>query len=181
MIKKIIMTPTAKQKRLAELLVEGEKSIVEAYVEAYEQTPEQTQDRKRLSSRAYMASKSKGVLYWIQKLQEQQAVEEARLLVWDKRKASRRLLSMTNEAQATIDIVRELRDRLVNEGGTTTHQLNQMLKVSEICNKTSQTILEIVKEMNSMYGLSKPSTSLTNAIQVIIGAPEELPDDDIEY
>lgn len=180
-MQKMIFTPTDKQKKLAELLVAGEHSTVDAYVIAYEPTEEDQQDRQKIASRAYMASKSKGVLYWIQKLQEQQAVEEARILVWDKRKASRRLLEMTNEAQITIDIVRELRDRLVAEGGATSHQLNQMLKVSEICNRTSSTILEIVKEMNKMYGLSNPSVSLGNAVQIIIGGVEELPDDDIDY
>lgn len=77
--------PNAQQKRLAELLVIGDLSVVDAYAEAYKQTKEQLEDRQKLASRAYMASKSKGCLYWIEKLQQQQAVQEARILVWDKR------------------------------------------------------------------------------------------------
>ncbi len=175
-----VVVPTANQKRLAELLVEGEKTVVDAYIEAYKQTPEQCKDRAKLAARAYMASKSKGVLYWIQKLQEQQAVEEARLLVWDKRKAAKRLLSMMNEIQVNIEIVRRLRDKMLEEPGTTSKQLTQMMKVSQICNDTTRAIREIIKEMNEMYGLTQPSVNLNNAIQVIIGGAEELPDDDCD-
>lgn len=172
-----IIVPTANQKRMAECLVEGEKTTVECYIEAYRQTPEQCEDRQKLASRAYMASKSKGVLYWIQKLQERQAVEEARLLVWDKRKAAKRLLSMINEIQVNIDIVRRLRDKMLEEPGTTSQQLTQMMKVSQICNDTTRAIREIVKDMNDMYGLTQPSVNMNNAIQVIIGGVEELPED----
>ena|SRR5690606_7496293 len=172
-----VIVPTANQKRMAECLVRGDKSVVECYIEAYRPTPEECEDRQKLASRAYMASRSKGVLYWIQKLQEQQAVEEARLLVWDKRKAAKRLLSMMNEIQVNIEIVRRLRDKMLEEPGTTSHQLTQMMKVSQICNDTTRAIKEIIKEMNEMYGLTQPSVNLNNAIQVIIGGTDELPDD----
>ena len=172
-----VIVPTGNQKRLAECLVEGEKTTVDCYIEAYRQTPEQCEDRGKLASRAYMASKSKGVLYWIQKLQEQQAVEEARLLVWDKRKAAKRLLSMINEIQVNIDILRRLRDTMLDEPGTTSKQLSQMMKVSHMLNDTTRAIREIVKDMNDMYGLTQPSVNMANAIQVIIGGAEELPED----
>ena len=172
-----VIVPTGNQKRMAECLVEGEKSTVDCYIEAYRQTPEQCEDRGKLASRAYMASKSKGVLYWIQKLQEQQAVEEARLLVWDKRKAAKRLLTMINEIQVNIDIVRKLRDNMLKLPGTPSQQLSQMMKVSHMLNDTTRAIREIVKDMNDMYGLTQPSVNMTNAIQVIIGGVEELPDD----
>lgn len=175
-----VIVPTANQKRLAELLVEGERSTVDCYIEAYRQTPEQCEDRQRLASRAYMASKSKGVLYWIQKLQEQQAVEEARLLVWDKRKAAKRLLSMINEVQVNIDIVRRLRDKMLDEPGTTSKQLSQMMKVSHMLNDTTRVIRDITKDMSEMYGLTQPSVNMANAIQVIIGGAEELPNDDYD-
>ncbi len=179
MSKKVIV-PTANQKRLAECLVEGEKTTVDCYIEAYRQTPEQCEDRQKLASRAYMASKSKGVLYWIQKLQEQQAVEEARLLVWDKRKAAKRLLSMINEVQVNIDIVRRLRDKMLDEPGTTSKQLSQMMKVSHMLNDTTRVIRDITKDMSEMYGLTQPSVNMANAIQVIIGGAEELPNDDYD-
>lgn len=175
-----IVVPTGNQKRLAELLVEGEKTTVDCYIEAYRQEGKQLEDRQKLAARAYMASKSKGVLYWIQKVQEQQAVEEARLLVWDKRKASKRLLTMMNEIQVNIDIVRKLRDRMLDEPGTTSHQLSQMMKVSQVCNDTARAIREMLREMNEMYGLTQPSVNMTNAIQVIIGGAEELPEDDYD-
>ena len=77
---------TAQQRKLAQLLVEGEKPIIDCYIEAYNQTGEKLENRGNLSSRAYAASQSKGVLYQIKILQEQQAIEEARILVWDKEK-----------------------------------------------------------------------------------------------
>lgn len=175
-----VITPTANQRRLAELLVEGEKTTTECYIEAYRQTGEQLEDRQKLSSRAYMASRSKGVLYWIQKLQEQQAVEEARILVWDKRKAAKRLLGMVNEIQVNIDIVRQLRDKMLEEGGKTSHQLSQMLKVAQVCNDTTRAIREITKDMNDMYGLTQPSVNMNTAVQIIIGGAEELPEDNYE-
>lgn len=176
-----VLTPTANQKRLAELLVEGEKSTVDCYIEAYRQSGKDLDDRKKLASRAYMASRSKGVLYWIQKLQEHQAVEEARLLVWDKRKAAKRLLSMINEIQVNVEIVRKLRDNMLEEPGTTSKQLSQMMKVSHMLNDTMRAIREIIKDMNDMYGLTQPSVNMNTAVQIIIGGAEELPDDDIEY
>ena len=58
------IVPTKQQKRLAELLVAGEMTTVDAYIEAYEQTGEQLEDRQKLAARAYMASKSKGCVFW---------------------------------------------------------------------------------------------------------------------
>lgn len=55
-----------------------------------------------------------------------------------------------------------------------------MLKVAQICNDTSRAIREVLHEMNEMYGLTKPEVSLTNAIQVIIGGAEQLPEDTID-
>lgn len=171
------LNPTAQQKRMAQLLVEGNLSVVDCYIDAYKQTGDQLLDRQKLASRAYMASKSKGCMYWIQLLQEQQAVEEARILVWDKRKAAQRLLKMCHEIEVNIDITRELRDRMLDENLSTSQQLSQMLKVSQVCNDTARAIKECIQEMNSMYGLTKPEVSTASAIQVIIGSPESLPED----
>lgn len=168
---------TKRQKEMAKLLVEGGKSVVDCYVQAYEQTPEQCADKQKLASRAYMASKSKGVLEWIQKFQEQQAIEEARILVWDKRKATERLLKMCHEIEVNITITRKLRDKMLDEGLTTSQQLSQMLKVSQVCNDTARAVKECIREMNEMYGLTQPDVSLTNAVQVIIGGAESLPED----
>lgn len=171
------LVPTKQQKRMAELLVRGELSVVDCYIDAYSQTREQCTDRQKLASRAYMASKSQGVLFWIAKLQESQAVEESRLLVWDKRKASQRLLKMCHEIEVNIDITRELRDRMLRQDLTTSQQLSQMLKVAQICNDTARAIKECIREMNEMYGLTDPKVSMGNAVQIIIGGVEELPDD----
>ncbi len=169
--------PTDNQKRLAVCLVEGEKTTVDCYIEAYKQEGEQLEDRQKLAARAYAASRSKGTTYWIQKVQEQQAVEEARLLVWDKRKASKRLLGMMREIEVNIEIVRKLRDNMLEETGNTNQQLNQMMKVSHILNDTARAIREMIKDMNDMYGLTQPSVNMANAVQIIIGGAEELPDD----
>lgn len=178
--RKVPIRPTASQRRLAELLVAGDLTLVDSYIEAYSQTEEQCKDRQKLASRAYMASKSKGCLYWIERLQQEQAVEEARILVWDKRKASRRLLKMCHEIEQTIEITRQLRDKMLTENLTTSSQLTQMVKVAQICNESSRMVKECIREMNEMYGLTKPEVSLTNAVQVIIGGAEDLPEDDID-
>ena len=174
------ITPTAQQKRMAELLVEGELSVVDCYIDAYHQEGEQLVDRQKLASRAYMASKSKGCMYWIQVLQEQQAVEEARILVWDKRKAAQRLLKMCHEIEVNVEITRKLRDKMLAEDLSTAAQLSQMLKVAQVCNDTTRAIKECIQEMNQMYGLTKPEVNMTNAVQVIIGSPENLPEDTVD-
>lgn len=172
---------TKQQRELAKLLVEGDKTLIECYVEAYNQTEEQQKNRVRLSARAHSASKTAGVQHYIKMFQEQQAVEEARLLVWDKRKASKRLLQMTKEIETNIEITRKLRDKMLEDTELkTTQQLSQMMKVAQICNDTTRAIKEIMCEMNEMYGLTKPDINLTNAIQVIIGGDDTLPDDTID-
>lgn len=172
---------TAQQRKLAQLLVEGERTLIECYIDAYNQTEEKCKNRARLSARAHSASKTAGVQHYIRLFQEQQAIEEARLLVWDRRKASKRLLQMTREIEVNIEITRKLRDKMLDDGELkTTQQLSQMLKVAQICNDTSRAIREVLHEMNEMYGLTKPEVSLTNAIQVIIGGAEQLPEDTID-
>ena len=172
---------TASQKRMAELLLKGEKTITDCYIEAYNQTPEDCENKGNLYQRARNASITKGVTQYLKQLQEAEAVEEARLLVWDKRRATKRLLEMCHEIEANVKITRKLRDDMLdNPDLTTTAKLNQMLKVAQICNDTSRAIKECIQEMNQMYGLTKPEVNLTNAVQVIIGGGEELPDDTID-
>ena len=172
---------TAQQKKMAELLVEGESTITDCYIQAYKPNEKDLEDKQKIYQRAYSASLSKGVKEWVAKLQEQQAIEEARILVWDKRKATKRLLQMCHEIEVNIKITRELRDKLLNdEKITDAGKLNQMLKVAQICNDTSRAIKECIQEMNQMYGLTKPEVNLTNAVQVIIGGAEELPEDTID-
>lgn len=171
---------TKQQRTLAQLLVEGEKSLIECYIEAYEQTPDKCVNRARLAARAHSASKTAGVQHYIKVYQEQQAVEEARLLVWDKRKASKRLLQMVKEVETNIDITRKLRDRMLEESLLPSQKLTQMVKVAQICNDTTRAIKEIVREMNEMYGLTNPSTNLVAAVQVIIGSEESLPEDTVD-
>ena len=175
MPKRVVSSP--QQRRFAELLVRGEMSVVDCYIDAYAQTEEECEDRQKLASRAYMASKTKGVQAAIEAFQQAQAVEEARILVWDKRKAAQFLLKMCREIEVNIDITRKLRDKMLNEDMTVAQRLSQMLKVAQVCNETSLASKECIKEMNSMYGLSKPETSLVAAVQVIIGNEEELPED----
>lgn len=179
-LNKLNYTATKSQRRMAQLLVEGEKTIVECYIEAYEQTEEQQRDRAKLSARAYSASKTRGVRNHIKRLQELQAIEEARILVWDKRKAAKFLLNMCKDIEANVEITKQLRDQMLREGLSTSQQLSQMVKVAEICNDTTRAIREVVREMNDMYGLSKPEVSLTNAIQVIIGGVNTLPEDSVD-
>lgn len=171
---------TAQQRKLAQLLVEGERPLIDCYIEAYNQTDAMCKDKGNLSARAYAASKSKGVMHYIAKLQEQQAIEEARSLVWDKRKAAQRLLKMTREIEVNIEITRKLRDNMMGTDMNDVSKLNQMIKVSQICNDTTRAIKEILQEMNMMYGLSKPEVSLVNAVQVIIGSPDKLPEDTVD-
>ena len=85
---------------------------------------------------------------------------------------------MCHEIEVNIDITRELRDKMLNEPMKTSQQLSQMLKVAQICNDTARAIKECIREMNEMYGLTDPKVSTGNAVQIIIGGAEELPDDD---
>ena len=172
---------TAQQKKMAELLLRGEKTVTDCYIEAYNQTPEQCENKQNLYQRAYNASISKGVVTYLKTLQEAEAVEEARLLVWDKRRATKRLLEMCREIEVNVELTRKLRDKLMkDETITDVGKLNQMLKVAQICNDTSRAIKECIQEMNQMYGLTKPEVSLGNAVQVIIGGAEKLPEDTID-
>lgn len=172
---------TAQQKKMAELLLRGEKTVTDCYIEAYNQTPEQCENKQNLYQRAYNASISKGVVTYLKTLQEAEAVEEARLLVWDKRRATKRLLEMCREIEVNVELTRKLRDKLMGDDTITdVGKLNQMLKVAQICNDTSRAIKECIQEMNQMYGLTKPEVSLGNAVQVIIGGAEKLPEDTID-
>ncbi len=172
---------TAQQKKMAELLLRGEKTVTDCYIEAYNQTPEQCENKQNLYQRAYNASISKGVVTYLKTLQEAEAVEEARLLVWDKRRATKRLLEMCREIEVNVELTRKLRDKLMNDSTITdVGKLNQMLKVAQICNDTSRAIKECIQEMNQMYGLTKPEVALGNAVQVIIGGVEKLPEDTID-
>ena len=172
---------TAQQKKMAELLLRGEKTVTDCYIEAYNQTPEQCENKQNLYQRAYNASISKGVVTYLKTLQEAEAVEEARLLVWDKRRATKRLLEMCREIEVNVELTRKLRDKLMDDNSITdVSKLNQMLKVAQICNDTSRAIKECIQEMNQMYGLTKPEVALGNAVQVIIGGVEKLPEDTID-
>lgn len=174
-----LITPA--QKKMAQLMLQGEKTITECYIEAYNQTPEDCENKINLYQRARCASTSKGVTEYLKELQEHELVEEARLLTWDRRRATKRLLQMCHEIEVNINITRELRDKLMDSPELSAGiKLNQMLKVAQICNDTSRAIKECIQEMNSMYGLSKPEVNMMNAVQVIIGGAEEMPDDTID-
>jgi glutamyl/glutaminyl-tRNA synthetase len=173
--------PTIQQRKFAELLVKGEHTIVDAYVIAYQVPEEEQVDRAALSNRAYSASKGKAVAAYIQKLQEQMAVEEARMLVWDKRKSAERLMKVIHEVEVNVDITRKLRDEAVNEPSMmVSKKLDQMLKVAQIDNDTMRLVKECIQELNGMYGLTSPGVSLQNAVTVIIGSPEQMPDDEVD-
>lgn len=173
--------PSAQQRKFAELIVSGEYSIVDAYAEAYNVPAEERTDRQALSNRAYAASRTKGVETLIKKLQEQMAVEEARVLVWDKRKAAERLMKVIHEIEVNVDITRELRDKAMDDPEMhVAKKLDQMLKVSQIDNDTMRLVKECIIELNQMYGLTSPSVNMAAAIQVIIGSPEDMPEDTVD-
>lgn len=173
--------PTSQQRKFAELIVSGEYTMVDAYAEAYQVPPEQRADRATLSDRAYAASKTKGVSAYIRKLQEHMAVEEAKTLVWDKRRASVRLMKVIHEIETNVDITRELRDKAMEDPQMhIAKKLDQMVKVAQIDNDTMRLVKECILELNQMYGLTSPGVNLTAAVQVIIGGPEQLPDDTVD-
>lgn len=168
------------QRRFAELLVEGELSVVDCYIDAYHQSEEQCKDRQKLASRAYMASKTKGVVESIENFKKAQAVEEARKLVWDKQKAARFLLKQCREVEVNVEFAKKLRAELMNSGLLPIKKIESLYTISKICNETTQQIKDIIVEMNKMYGLSKPENMMVAAVQVIIGNEEELPDDTVD-
>lgn len=87
---------------------------------------------------------------------------------------------MCHEIEVNVDITRRLRDDMLEEGLSTSQKLSQMLKVAQVCNDTARAIKECIREMNDMYGLTKPGVNLTNAIQVIIGGADSLPEDIVD-
>nr|DAW41967.1 MAG TPA: hypothetical protein [Caudoviricetes sp.] len=163
---------------LARLLCNTTKSIVEAYKEIYSDTFEPGLTEYKISNRAYQVAASQGVKSAIREIQEMQAVEEARLLVWDKRKATKFLLERCNEIDANMMVIRQLRDKMLQEPHATAAQIDMMWKITNSMNDTSRTIREIIKDMNEMYGLTDPKANMQQAVQIIIGGRNpSMPDD----
>jgi hypothetical protein len=146
------------------------KSIVEAYKEVYADTLEPDCPESRLANRAYQVAASAGVKSAIEQIQKTQAVEEARLLVWDKRRATKFLLDRCNEVEANMAICRMLRDKMLEPNAYSTPAQIQMLQsITMSMNDTSRVIREIVKDMNEMYGLTDPKANMVQAVQIILG------------
>lgn len=181
------MDPQSRKRQfeLAKLLVEGSKTIPEAYQIAYKDLLEQnpTENEAQLQNRAYRAADTKGVQKYVHMLQEKAAVEEARLLVWDKRKASKYLLDRCGEVEVNMNIIRNLRNTLMGDKTITDiKKLHLMQSISLSMNDTARTMKDIAVEMNKMYGLQDPKVSIGQAVQVIIGSKaKDMPDDTLDY
>lgn len=174
-----------RQFELAKLLVEGSKTIPEAYQIAYKDLLEQnpTENDAQMVNRAYRAADTKGVQTYVKMLQEKAAIEEARLLVWDKRKASKYLLDRCGEVEVNMNIIRNLRNTLMGDKTITDiKKLQLMQSISLSMNDTARTMKDIAVEMNKMYGLQDPKVSIGQAVQVIIGSKaKDMPDDTLDY
>ena len=174
-----------RQYELAKLLVEGSKTVPEAYQIAYadllkENPPE---NEAQMTNRAYKASDTKGVQKYVKMLQEKAAIEEARMLVWDKRKASKYLLDRCGEIEVNMEIVRKLRDNLISSTDyKDSTKLTIMQSVTMSMNDTARVMKDIAVEMNKLYGLQDPKTSMGQAVQIIIGERDkDMPDDTLDF
>lgn len=174
-----------RQFELAKLLVEGSRTVPEAYQIAYKDLLEANppENEAQLTNRAYKAADTKGVQKYVQMLQEKAAVEEARLLVWDKRKASKYLLDRCGEVESNLQIIRALRDKMLeDEKLPDIAKLKLMNELSFSMNDTARVMKDVATEMNKLYGLQDPKTSMGQAVQIIIGRRDDsMPDDTLDW
>lgn len=159
-----------RQYEFAKMLVDGSKTIPEAYKIAYKDLIEEDVSEAKITNRAYAVSRSTRVQKIVTNLQEKQAVEEARLLVWDKRKASKYLLDRCGEVESNLKIIRGLRDNMLDNAELPDiAKLKLMNELSFSMNDTARVMKDVATEMNKLYGLSDPKVNLGQAIQIIIG------------
>lgn len=174
-----------RQYEFAKLLVEGSLTIPEAYKIAYKDLLEENppESENKLVNRAYTASKASGVQKQIKQMQERLAVEEARLLVWDKRKASKYLLDRCGEIESNMQIIRQLRDSMLEDKKLSDiAKLKLMNELAFSMNDTARVMKDVATEMNKLYGLQDPKTSMGQAVQIIIGRKDEnMPDDTLDW
>lgn len=174
-----------RQFELAKLMVEGSLTIPEAYRIAYKDLLEETppESEHQFTNRAYKASQTAGVQKYIKMLQEKAAVEEARLLVWDKRKASKYLLDRCGEVESNMQIIRQLRDNIIqNSNLNDVSKLKLMNELAFSMNDTARVMKDVATEMNKLYGLQDPKVNMGQAVQIIIGQRDDtMPDDTLDF
>lgn len=179
---------TEEQKEFARLILSG-KTMYDSYVQAYMngQTPERTAanyTKKQLQNRAAQMKGTKGVKALLSKGIIQQDVKAAGQVVWDRRKATDSLMKMQLRAENMLDTLEEATNSLsakYEAKGEKDFFYKTYSFGVDMLQKISDTLLKVSQELNKMYGLSTPEIVNQNAVTVIFGSTDTLPqDNDLE-
>lgn len=176
------------QREFARLILSG-LSMYDAYVRAYMNgaTPERTASnytKKQIQNRASQMKNSKGVRTLLAKGLIEQDVKDAGVAVWDRRKATNSLMKMMNKAEEMLDVLEtattSLQQKYDEKGENFSFYKVYSFGV-EMLSKVSDTLLRVSQELNKMYGLAVPEVVNQNAVTVVFGSTESLPqDNDLE-
>jgi hypothetical protein len=176
------------QREFARLILSG-LPMYDAYVRAYMNgaTPERTASnytKKQIQNRASQMKNSKGVRTLLAKGLIEQDVKDAGVAVWDRRKATNSLMKMMNKAEEMLDVLEtattSLQQKYDEKGENFSFYKVYSFGV-EMLSKVSDTLLRVSQELNKMYGLAVPEVVNQNAVTVVFGSTENLPqDNDLE-
>lgn len=176
------------QREFARLILSG-LPMYDAYVRAYMNgaTPERTASnytKKQIQNRASQMKNSKGVRTLLAKGLIEQDVKDAGVVVWDRRKATNSLMKMMNKAEEMLDVLEtattSLQQKYDEKGENFSFYKVYSFGV-EMLSKVSDTLLRVSQELNKMYGLAVPEVVNQNAVTVVFGSTESLPqDNDLE-
>lgn len=169
---------TEEQKVFAKSILNG-VALYDAYVLAYMDgsTPERTASnytKKQIQNRASQMKNSKGVRTLLQQGLIEQDIQNAGKAVWDRRKATNALMKAQQRAEDYLDKLEDATHSLQNTGKDFYAVYNFGVTM---LSKATDTLLKIAQELNKMYGLSAPEVVNQNAIQVIFGSMDSLPQD----
>ena len=175
---------TDEQKAFAQNILGG-MSLYDAYVSAYMNgsTPERTASnytKKQLQNRASVMKNSKGVRALLSQGVIKEEVDAAGRAVWDRRKATQALMKAQERAENMLDALEKATNSLQNKYDSKGEEFSYYKVYSfgvEMLGKVSETLLKVAQELNKMYGLSVPEVVNQNAVQVIFGSPDLLPQD----
>lgn len=175
---------TDEQKAFAQSILSG-MSLYDAYVSAYMDgsTPERTASnytKKQIQNRASVMKNSKGVRALLSQGVIKEEVDAAGRAVWDRRKATQALMKAQERAENMLDALEKATNSLQNKYDSKGEEFSYYKVYSfgvEMLGKVSETLLKVAQELNKMYGLSTPEVVNQNAVQVIFGAADTLPQD----
>lgn len=127
-----------------------------------------------IRERAHGIMQGRGVRIALSQLQEQADLQLSRLVAWDRQKATKFLIKALNRIEENLDDIDKAKAAMQREGFKDWKVLKFVIEMTYL---TSQSVKEVAKQLNDMYGLSLPEKVQNNALQIIIQSPHQLPDD----